>query len=471
MSVLIQDFNVCIFSDLKMQCNFCNFAINKCNRATYIACLCTKRNYCDKECQQNDWAGEHGHKVHCEYWARVKKDRNKRKSQEANNSGSVVKAAQNSSGVEAAQNSSGVEAAQNSSRVKAVQNRSGVKATPNISGGQCSAWGKRIPAGNKVTGQVNENRFEASGKDVVGDEHNNNEEMSLQSQGDGKASKAQRSSDGRFMCLDSVDEKGRKSQHAITTANYKDFDKAKARLQSIIDRNIKVGADWAFKISCQKNSKHARLQAHQWQSDNFDKSQSEASSDEDEPRPTKVQRFCKNCKNRISGPQWSYLVCGAPGCRKNMTHFECIGFEDISAELAIAMRKEYMCKSCHRKLEEIKNADADFAVNNVGGKKKKKQETNDPKNRATETGTGENPCNKRMARSASNEIENPGRKKPKTKKSNPSGSTLKAKTSDSGDNRKPRDKTTKEKTCESVVLESPGSPPFEVGSDSDKDFV
>ena len=115
--------------------------------------------------------------------------------------------------------------------------------------------------------------------------------------------------------------------------------------------------------------------------------------------------------------------------------------------------------------------DADFAVNNVGSKKKKKQETNDPKNRATETGTGQNPCNKRMARSASNEIENPGRKKPKTKKSNPSGSTLKAKTSDSGDNRKPRDKTTKEKTCESVVLESPGSPPFEVESDSDKDFV
>ena len=225
MSVLIQDFNVCIFSDLKMQCNFCNFAINKCNRATYIACLCTKRNYCDKECQQNDWAGEHGHKVHCEYWARVKKDRNKRKSQEANNSGSVVKTAQNSSGVKAAQNSSGVnaaqsssgvkaaqnssgvEAAQNSSRVKAAQNRSGVKAAQNISGGQCSAWGKRIPAGNKVTGQVTENRLEASGKDVVGDEHNNNEEMPLQSQGDGKASKAQRSSDGRFMCLDSDDEK------------------------------------------------------------------------------------------------------------------------------------------------------------------------------------------------------------------------------------------------------------------------
>ena len=209
MSVLIQNFNVCIFSDLKMQCNFCNFAINKCNRATYIACLCTKRNYCDKECQQNDWTGEDGHKVHCEYWAKVKKDRNKRKSQEAacktslqtdetNNSGSVVKAAQNSSGVEAAQNSS---------RVKAVQNRSGVKAAPNISGGQCSAWGKRIPAGNKVTGQVTENRFEASGKDVVGDEHNNNQEMPLQSQGDGKASKAQRSSDGRFMCLDSDDEK------------------------------------------------------------------------------------------------------------------------------------------------------------------------------------------------------------------------------------------------------------------------
>ena len=40
--------------------------------------------------------------------------------------------------------------------------------------------------------------------------------------------------------------------------------------KNVTDRNRAAGKDWAFKVTCQKDSKHSRQKAHCWTSDNYD---------------------------------------------------------------------------------------------------------------------------------------------------------------------------------------------------------
>ena len=150
----------------------------------------------------------------------------------------------------------------------------------------------------------------------------------------------------------------RKLQQKKSTRNYRDFKLAKKRLKAIIgklnklyllwvriiftDRNAAAGNNWAFKITCQKDSKHSRQRSHCWQSDNYDAAWN---SNEQNSTPKQVLarsciciqyihlifvfRVCCNCKHKIVGPQWSYLVCGGKSCRQGMTHFKCIGFNGV----------------------------------------------------------------------------------------------------------------------------------------------
>ena len=41
-------------------------------------------------------------------------------------------------------------------------------------------------------------------------------------------------------------------------------------ITNVTDRNKAAGKDWAFKVMCQKDSKHSRQKAHCWTSDNYD---------------------------------------------------------------------------------------------------------------------------------------------------------------------------------------------------------
>ena len=54
------DLKVVTFSDSKMNCSYCDFAIKKNGRM----CACKSAHYCDRDCQQDHWPA---HKLECTY--------------------------------------------------------------------------------------------------------------------------------------------------------------------------------------------------------------------------------------------------------------------------------------------------------------------------------------------------------------------------------------------------------------------
>merc|ERR1719186_424164 len=157
------------------------------------------------------------------------------------------------------------------------------------------------------------------------------------------------------------------TMNTIYVYNNRDFKAAQDKLKSIIKRNKSVGINWGFKIVSQKNSKFAKSSSHNWKSDNFDVLMESSSAVDppevgnEEPGPRwRKQRICVQCKGIITGASWSYLVCRTTGCYNGMSHFGCLGFPDVSTELAKEMKREYECPSCFTRRENAAVVEADF---------------------------------------------------------------------------------------------------------------
>jgi len=386
-----------------MRCKSCNLNMKRLSKGTLMICPCNQPGvqYCNRTCQVKDWT-DGGHRNVCDYFAKRKKSQASDLSKVSNKDGVRDKKAKRKGSVKrnmgdrnmgdlAARSSKSADKNHNELRpgvgigspalVLSSESRGKVRAArtelagPGKAGkaGQVRAGGE-VQAASSGPGQVRARGGEHAAPDQVGlDRAGGGELASLDQLGLDRTGGGEDAAPGN----ESPTVMERKLQQKKSTRNYRDFQLAKKRLKAIIDRAKRGGSNWAFKISCQKDSKYSRQKSHCWQSDNYE---AVWNSHEKPSTPTQgVARVCYNCKHTIVGPQWSYLVCGGKSCRQGMTHFKCIGFNDISADLAKRMKKEYMCKPCLEKKAEKDNRDADFVTGDVTLPERKKLAKNQSK--------------------------------------------------------------------------------------------
>eukprot|EP00092_Neocalanus_flemingeri_P052688 GFUD01061668.1.p1 GENE.GFUD01061668.1~~GFUD01061668.1.p1 ORF type:complete len:368 (-),score=75.77 GFUD01061668.1:43-1146(-) len=314
-----------------MRCSYCNVEVNRLSRVHHLVCLCKAVRYCDRDCQQKDWRE---HRTVCTVHLEAAKKANLA----GKSCDSTVKPIKGTS----------------EDDLESSPPRSSQSGTSGIEKKKCAKKHPQ-PDHNKKTAfnKIRESDVRPESSNIL---HRN-------------------ALNGQFAAANPGDQTEGQRQNAIRVANGRDFTTAKNKLEAIRERNRKEGKVWEFQIESQKNTKSAKHKFHCWKSSGF-KSMGQdfqhaldAPSSEDEAEPClPVKRFCTNCKNAITGPQWSYLVCRGSGCKNGMTHFNCIGFPDITESLMKMMKEEYECPTCHRNRENEENMEADFAPQ----KKKKK---------------------------------------------------------------------------------------------------
>jgi len=350
------------------RCWWCNKELG----VTAIMCVCRGRIFCNQKCQSCDWKSDH-HK-YCEgkpqKLSAAAKSRNK-SSQLPRPKGSQQPQAQGKSQTEAGKQ---IQPGVAVSRKGSGESSSLSKPKPSFS----------IPVKHKSPKESCEPQLAKIA------DPGESSDPKFANRWDKRDSKS-----GKF-----VGDKERDKEalnKCRVSANSRDFRTAKRKLKLIIKRQKDEGFNWAFKITSQKSNKFAKQKAHNWTSKNYDMGTNpdvlETQSEDESETVPPVKRICVHCKNHITGPQWSYLKCKGKGCKQNMTHFGCIGFPDITENLARQMKKQFECDTCHELRENLENEEADFETffENPKPRKLKKMHKKARKASSSREGGVENP--------------------------------------------------------------------------------
>eukprot|EP00092_Neocalanus_flemingeri_P088222 GFUD01111444.1.p1 GENE.GFUD01111444.1~~GFUD01111444.1.p1 ORF type:complete len:519 (-),score=106.93 GFUD01111444.1:62-1579(-) len=385
-------------------CDWCHEVLSE--RVKFLKCVCKSVSYCNQFCQKNHW--NNGHRKTCAAMKLVTK-RNKsdtfenQETSEGNGCGGL-----STRGVDKSATSR-IKGMQKTSLARrglgsrpdgdAGTSRGGMAADPSggagtsrdgrMGAGPGTSRGDRMHAGpagisrggGLVAGPGTTKDLVEKTKGAAGiivdrdsEDTSDGEEEMTNSSRKGKSAKVQpRSKTGQFATTEatSPNEEKRRMENSRCASNSRDFGLATKRLKSIIERNADAGINWAFAIECRKNQKFAKFSSHSWKSPNFEH-MAESIDEEMLPKVVPTKRMCIHCKKSITGPSWGYLVCRGKGCKNLRTHFECVGFPDVTEELARKMRKEYECYHCHTERVSVERQEGDFEEDKQPKRSRKK---------------------------------------------------------------------------------------------------